>query len=85
MKPTEPTYFAIEINTGAVNGFYKHEVDAIETTKLLAERYKGSKWTVSKTMGDIGAKERAYSGRFYSQDAAMKMTLSSIFSNSNIK
>ena len=59
MKKTEPTYFAIEINTGAVNGFYSSESDAIETTESLSKKYRDSKWAVAKTIGDIGAKEDA--------------------------
>jgi hypothetical protein len=72
-------YFAVEMNSGAVNGFYSIKKDCIETTNYLAKRYVGSRWLFSEGSKIIGHHEKLYRSQFHSQDKRMRELLTSMF------
>ena len=74
-------WFAVEMNTGAVNGFYALKRDCVETTVWLSEKHNGSSWAFGKQDGKthrIGEQSRLKSSAFH-QDKEMCEKLHNYF------
>jgi hypothetical protein len=72
-------YFSVEMNTGAVNGFYPKEEDCKETTLNLAIRFKGSQWIMAQSIKKIGNTGRVNRDGAFQQDETMRNKLISLF------
>ena len=72
-------YFALETNTGAVNGFYTIKKDCIDTTEYLAERFAGSRWYVAESSSVVGNDDNEFSSMFHWKNEKMKAFLKHCF------
>lgn len=68
-------WFAFEVNTGFIDGFYKNKPDVIDTAIYLAERFEGSVWIIAKRskIPAIGANAFKHP-KFWHRDGREKLT-----------
>jgi len=75
-------WFSIELNTGAINGFYANEQDVVETSNLLKERWIGSNWQIGNNLSiPHDGQTVVIKGRFH-QDSEMQQVLQDTFEDS---
>jgi hypothetical protein len=68
-------WFGLEVQTGAINGFYTDKDYLILNTEKLRKKYKGSEWLICNKDTQVGDFSLTSNNRF-TQDAAMQMILS---------
>ena len=81
-KPIKTEWFSVELNTGAINGFYSNERGVLDTTNFLQDKYIGSNWAVGNTsFMKVFTPRTLVEDRFH-QDSEMTETLKSLFGDS---
>ena len=73
-KPKQ-NWFGLEVQTGAINGFYTDKDYLILNTEKLRKKYKGSEWLICNKDTQVGEFSLTNNNRF-TQDANMQMVLS---------